>query len=464
MAYYTGLYTPDDDKPWLTGQPQWYDIQPADGGTGFRVHESRCLVFTNGKLVSRSSFQEYRYWGIPEYYRIRKPLNDSMKTTDMAPKMMEKSTIPIFKSDLRGTLSTAEGRTAMTKRMRLLNRLAGWFNFVGIDKSSEDVTFAQATLTGTGEVNSGAKDDLVAHSGLPRLILFGEDAKGLNATGEGSFENWYSLIRRIQQNKYKTPLETLLDMIAKALLFKGKITEIPDIKLEFNELWTLSDKEQAEVDHQKAQTEHTKAQTAAVYCNEIGSVDASEVRAGLADDEAYKIEDLVDDKPKPFANLQKFLQEFGAKALKKGAESGTINLDEQPRDEQGRFAETDGGKATGKMDYSATGANPNIKGFREKDLADHFGAGGKSDHSEQYRGFTKEQYAQRALSLAQSPVGEGIEGYKATHGLFKDSIVRYDTSTNDWVRAMPDGRIPTMFQPEDKAEYFERINRRETRS
>jgi pyocin large subunit-like protein len=115
------------------------------------------------------------------------------------------------------------------------------------------------------------------------------------------------------------------------------------------------------------------------------------------------------------------------------------------------------------IDYSATGKNPGVTGFTEKSLNAHFGSGGKSDHAKQYPGITKEQYAQRALELARSPVGNGIEGYKVTHGRYKGSIVRFDTSTNDWVRAIPDGSIVTMFKPTDKSGYFEAINQIETR-
>ena len=113
---------------------------------------------------------------------------------------------------------------------------------------------------------------------------------------------------------------------------------------------------------------------------------------------------------------------------------------------------------------SPTGANPDLPGFAQKNLDNHFGNGGKSDHSNQYPGFTKEQYAERAAALARSPVGDGIEGYMATKGRFKGSIIRYDTSLNDWVRTHPATGISTMFKPTDKASYFESINLAETGS
>ena len=86
---------------------------------------------------------------------------------------------------------------------------------------------------------------------------------------------------------------------------------------------------------------------------------------------------------------------------------------------------------------SATGTNPDIPEFSDKNLNRHFGSGLGSDHSGQYPGFTKEQYAQRAIELARKPVCNGIKGYKSTKGKYTGSIVRYDMLTNDWVRAYP---------------------------
>ena len=97
---------------------------------------------------------------------------------------------------------------------------------------------------------------------------------------------------------------------------------------------------------------------------------------------------------------------------------------------------------------SASGANPELPGFSSKNLDDHW-VGGKSDHSNDYQGFTKEQYAQRAHDLVRSSVGGDIDGYKASGG----SVVRYDTVSNDFVKGMPGG-IKSMFKPKRGVEYF----------
>ncbi|MCL2197544.1 MAG: hypothetical protein FWB80_01340 [Defluviitaleaceae bacterium] len=103
------------------------------------------------------------------------------------------------------------------------------------------------------------------------------------------------------------------------------------------------------------------------------------------------------------------------------------------------------------MGLNAIGANPDLPGFTEENLNKHFGSGSKSDHSKQYQGFTKEQYAKRAHVLVTSKVSDNILGYRASNG----NIVRFDESTNDFVKGAKNG-IKTMFKPEEGTLYFER--------
>jgi len=72
-------------------------------------------------------------------------------------------------------------------------------------------------------------------------------------------------------------------------------------------------------------------------------------------------------------------------------------------------------------------------------------------HSRQYPGFTKEQYAQRAHALIKSAINDHIVGYKSSNG----NIVRFDESTNDFVKGSTKG-IRTMFKPDEGTRYFER--------
>ncbi|MDR2167609.1 MAG: hypothetical protein LBE35_07155 [Clostridiales bacterium] len=105
---------------------------------------------------------------------------------------------------------------------------------------------------------------------------------------------------------------------------------------------------------------------------------------------------------------------------------------------------------------SATGANKFDVGFAKSNLDTHW-KGGASDHSKEYPGYTKEQYAKEALDLIQSAVTNGIEGYKNSRG----QIVRYDFGRNNFVKGHPNIGIATMFKPDLGAIYFYKEKERE---
>ena len=90
----------------------------------------------------------------------------------------------------------------------------------------------------------------------------------------------------------KRNLRTLLDVVFRAGIASGDVTEEPDYKLEFNPLWSLSDTEQATVDQTKAQTALVKAQTAQAYVD-MQALDPTEVRRRLASDEEFDVEDII---------------------------------------------------------------------------------------------------------------------------------------------------------------------------
>ncbi|MCL2357028.1 MAG: hypothetical protein FWC70_07710 [Defluviitaleaceae bacterium] len=85
---------------------------------------------------------------------------------------------------------------------------------------------------------------------------------------------------------------------------------------------------------------------------------------------------------------------------------------------------------------SATGANPDLPGFTQENLDEHW-----ESHKKEYPNLTKEEYAQRALDLARSPAGATILGFKGKNG----SVARFDKNAGDFVQGFNTG-IATMFK------------------
>lgn len=112
-----------------------------------------------------------------------------------------------------------------------------------------------------------------------------------------------------------------------------------------------------------------------------------------------------------------------------------------------------GGNSESASGSSADGANDfAVKGFRNRQkLNNHFQNG--RTHKSEYPNMTKQQYEQRALELVQSPVGGNILGHKDKD----DNVIRYDASTNDFVKGHPQEGVKTMFKPKDGIRYYSEV-------
>lgn len=98
-----------------------------------------------------------------------------------------------------------------------------------------------------------------------------------------------------------------------------------------------------------------------------------------------------------------------------------------------------------------TAAHKLVMGFEGDILDEHWD--GKSAHKDQYPGWTREQYAQRARELLEMPTSKRIRGYVIKS---QNIIVRYDTKTNDYAKGHIHTGIITMFKPDNGAAYYEK--------
>lgn len=273
------------------GQPEYYYVSSIYGS--FKVHESRCLVFRNGVLPEQTSNATYLFWGMPEYVRIRRALRETVTAHTDSVKLLERSVQAIYSmKGLASLLTTDDGENQVLKRLQLVDTSRGLLNSIAIDSEGEQYDFKTFQFSGVKDVIDATCNMLSALTNIPQTILFGRSPAGMNATGDSDFESYYNFVEKIQRLMLKRNLRTLLDIVFRAGIASGDVTEEPDYKLEFNPLWSLSDTEQATVDQTKAQTALVKAQTAQVYVD-MQALDPTEVRRRLASDEEFDVEDII---------------------------------------------------------------------------------------------------------------------------------------------------------------------------
>ncbi|KAI4450676.1 hypothetical protein C823_005213 [Eubacterium plexicaudatum ASF492] len=293
---YSSIYQhrPDTGTRSKFGLPEFYNISPVYG-TAFRVHESRCLLFKNGILPSSTTRTEYRFFGMPEYERVHKALQETVTSHGNGVKLLDRAVQAVYKiKGLATLLNTDEGENTVIRRLQLIDIAKGIINSIAIDADGEDYDYKTVTFSGVKDIVDSTCNMLSAVTNIPQTKLFGRSPAGENATGEGDMENFYKFVERIQKLNLKNNLRTLIDIILIAGKVKGRYGEIPDYTLKFNPLWSLSEKEQADVDKTKADTEYVKAQTAQVY-TDMQALDASEVRKRLAESGEFTINDVLNE-------------------------------------------------------------------------------------------------------------------------------------------------------------------------
>lgn len=294
---YSSLYTYNPEKVRRHGskfqKPEFYHVNSQFGR--FKVHESRCLVFQNGKLPEKINYSAYQFFGIPEYLRLQQALQDTIVSHSDGVKLLERCIQAIYKmKNLSNLLSTAEGEEKVLKRLEVIDLARGILNSLVIDSEGEDYDFKSMPLSGVKDIIDSACNMLSAITNIPQTILFGRSPAGENSTGESDMENYYNFVNKIQKMMLKKNLRVLLDLIFECGRKNGEVAEIPAYKVGFVPLWSLSETEQANVDAVKATTEQTKAATAQVYVD-MQVLDPSEVRAGLKKSEEYTINDLLNE-------------------------------------------------------------------------------------------------------------------------------------------------------------------------
>ena len=148
-------------------------------------------------------------------------------------------------------------------------------------------------------------------SGIPIVKLLGIQPSGMNASSQGELETFYTNIGAYQEHLFREPLTRIMGFAQLSLW--GKVD--PDLTFVFEPLWSMTDKELAEVEKIKAETDQIKIdsgvispmearkRTAADPDSEYDGIDVED-EPDLLDEEERGGLEPVGGKPNPFAEQE----------------------------------------------------------------------------------------------------------------------------------------------------------------
>lgn len=242
------------------------------------IHESR-LLFMGGDPVPERMKNGLHWIGRSAVKTVYPKIRDYQKSLTWAALILERKQQAVHKMKGLATAIQNGLEPQIRERINLVERARNLLNGVAVD-GEDDYNILNADLGGIVDVLDEFKIAISADVNIPVAILFGQSAKGMNATGKSDFESYYDLVESIQQHKIKPVLEKLIELLMLQAHIK---TPFEDWHIEFPSLNTPTDKELADV-------RKTNADAAKVELDRLiglvdsGALSVTELRAQVADE------------------------------------------------------------------------------------------------------------------------------------------------------------------------------------
>lgn len=216
---------------------------------GKEVHASRLLTFI-GREVPDLLKPAYSFGGLPLSQMARPYVDNWIRTRQSVADIVNAFSVFVLKTNLADKLAAGMGEDGIIRRLELFNNFRDNRGVFAIDKELEEFENVSATLSTLDQLQAQTQEHMAAVSGIPIVELLGISPAGLNASSEGEIRTFFDWIHSNQETLFRKPLETVLGFIQLSLY--GAVD--PDITFDFEPLWSLSEKEAAEMQKTQAET------------------------------------------------------------------------------------------------------------------------------------------------------------------------------------------------------------------
>lgn len=241
----------------MRGTPEYYELDFSGYELsenkdlqGKKIHHSRVIRHI-GIEVPPSMLPEVEFWGLPVIDRFIDQVHSFDATTLGVANLIQIAYLRIMKfTNLRELLANEAGFGQtfdnMIEFMRKYQRVAG---ITVMDNADEFVTHS-FQFSGLSDLLLQFGQQVGGSVNIPLVRIFGMSPAGLNATGESDMRMHYDNIQAQANVKVKPGLLRILAVMYRSLFGKP----LPQgFRVNFKNLWQLTDKEKAEAANQYAQ-------------------------------------------------------------------------------------------------------------------------------------------------------------------------------------------------------------------
>jgi phage-related protein (TIGR01555 family) len=280
------------------GEPILYELDIRDAKEKPTFHKTR-LMKMDGVTLPYALAKKNKFWGDSVLSRVYDALSHYRTANTALGALAQDFSVPVLKiQDLVEMVAQADEKL-FEARVKLLSLMSSSLNAIVL---RENESYERLTLNTTGvpEIMKVLRERLVAASGIPHTLLFGEGPGGsLGGTGTSEKMDWYDTVRSKQNTLLNPSLMNIIKMICLQKSGKTRGQVPPGISLLYNPLWQLTEKEQLEL--RKAQ-----ADIDAIYIDR-GVFTAEEVAISRFGSGEYSYETQIDlESRESFENTESF--------------------------------------------------------------------------------------------------------------------------------------------------------------
>lgn len=214
---------------------------------GQELHCSRILPFIS-RPVPDILKPSYAFGGI-SLSQLAQPYVDIwLRTRSSIAELIHSFSVMVLSTNLE-TMTQPQSAASLLERVALFNTLRDNQGAFVVDKNTEELKNVSASLAGLHELQAQAQEHLTFPARIPLVKLTGIQPSGLNASSDGEIRVYYDTISSMQNRTVRPRLQPVVDFAMLSLW--GEIDE--DLTLEFEPLWEMSRKEEAELQKQQAE-------------------------------------------------------------------------------------------------------------------------------------------------------------------------------------------------------------------
>lgn len=252
------------------GLPTLYQLSGSrSGGSSAIIHYTRLIRFDGAKLPERK-FETNQYWHDSVLTAFNSIVRDFNLAHDTLPNVISDFRIGILRLKGIADMLAAGKSTAVINRLQSFDLTKSSYKTAVLD-DEESYDIISKNLGGMKDIMDKIDNRLVTATGMPHTVILGKSPTGgLSGKGESENRDFMDLVSEQQNQVILEPIIRILTLLFSETESGVTSGNVPDkFGIQFNSLWQMDEKEQAEVHKFQAEADERYLTTGVLQPAEV---------------------------------------------------------------------------------------------------------------------------------------------------------------------------------------------------